>query len=221
MGVQRVRTRTNILSASASVVVHLALIILTIMIVLRTDSKEEGPIIPPIDATVSEGDLSGTDSEWEVGDEVTLTESNSPKPSEEKTLGSILGPTSDTQGAPLTPGELAGLSSGGGAGGVGGGKGLDGMGEGVSARGGVDFFGASVGGRRVVFIIDNSMSMAEARKMDEAKAELNRSISKLTPIQRFQVLFYNYHPFPLKFDEKPPVVANEKIEPMRSSRSTR
>ena len=210
MGVQRVKTRTNILSTSASVIVHLGLIIVTILIVLRTDSKVEGPIIPPIDATVSEGDLSGTDSEWQVGDEVTLTDSNSPKPSEEKSLGSILGPTSDTEGAPLTPGELAGVSTGGGAGGTGGGTGLDGVGEGVSAAGGVDFFGASVGGRRVLFIIDNSLSMADARKMDEAKAELNRSIAKLTPVQRFQVIFYNDRPYPMKFDEKPPVVANEK-----------
>lgn len=210
MGVRRANTRTNILSTSASVFVHLGLVILTILIVLRTDSKESGPIIPPIDATVSDGDLTGTDSEWEVGDEVTLTDSNSPKPSEEKSLGSILGPTSDTSGAPLTPGELAGVSTGGGAGGTGGGTGLDGIGEGVSAAGGVDFFGASVGGRRVVFIIDNSMSMADSRKMDEAKAELIRSISKLTPIQRFQILFYNDRPFPLKFDDKPPVVANEK-----------
>ena len=94
----------------------------------------------------------------------------------------------------LRPGS-GGLTSGGGGGGPGG-TGRPGMGTGTgdgigSGRGGTTFIGARDEGRRFVYVIDSSGSMADFDALLAAKSELMTSLERLTEKQQFQVIFYN------------------------------
>jgi hypothetical protein len=58
-------------------------------------------------------------------------------------------------------------------------------------RGGARFFGTAVGAKRVVFVIDRSLSMGPSRALAVARAQLSACLSALPPGTRFQVIFYN------------------------------
>ncbi len=60
-----------------------------------------------------------------------------------------------------------------------------------TTRGGARFFGAAVGARRVVFVIDRSLSMGPSGAFAAARAQLSVCLSALPPSTRFQVVFYN------------------------------
>lgn len=55
-------------------------------------------------------------------------------------------------------------------------------------------FGANDAGKTFVYIIDRSASMEDHGAFREAKAELMTSLSRLTEVQQFQVIFYNDQP---------------------------
>src|SRR5579872_5861189 len=87
-----------------------------------------------------------------------------------------------------------GGQGGGSGGGVGGGRG-SGIGLGAG------FFGSKGAGKTFVYVVDMSGSMY-GHRFDRAKAELVRSINKLTAEQKFYVYFFNDKTFAL-FDPKP------------------
>jgi hypothetical protein len=93
-----------------------------------------------------------------------------------------------------------GAAGSGGDGGEGGGSG-GGTGTGVGPGIGAGFFGTKGAGKSFVYVVDMSGSMHGAR-FERAKKELNRSINKLGPEQKFYVYFFNDRTFPL-FDPKP------------------
>jgi hypothetical protein len=88
---------------------------------------------------------------------------------------------------PLDPdAELAGKIGGGSAG--------SGKGEGQGAgggdgKGGAEFFGVKASGDTFVFIVDSSMSMMT--KVQDARKELEYAIRRLSPKQRFYVIFFD------------------------------
>jgi len=59
------------------------------------------------------------------------------------------------------------------------------------------FFGLRAQGQVFVFVVDCSGSMADADRLDRAKAELLRSVRALQAPQRFKVIFYNDRPVPM------------------------
>lgn len=91
-------------------------------------------------------------------------------------------------------------------GGTGSGSGLgiaDGLGGGGGKGVGVaDFFGVAAEGRKFVYVIDRSYSMADKRAFESAKRELLASLDRLTPGKEFQVIFYNDDPEPLRLAGK-------------------
>ncbi len=81
------------------------------------------------------------------------------------------GPVSDVQGLMAREGQ---------------GKAQSGPGE-----GGAEFFGTKASGRRFVFVVDCSMSMAERDRWPEAAVELCAAIDRLTPQQLFYVILFD------------------------------
>lgn len=59
------------------------------------------------------------------------------------------------------------------------------------SEGGAEFFGTKASGRRFVFVVDCSMSMAERDRWPEAAAELCAAIDRLTPQQLFYVILFD------------------------------
>ncbi len=90
--------------------------------------------------------------------------------------------SSKASGGTGTPGSRGG-------GGVGGGQGL--------GSGPTKMFGINDAGKKFVYVIDRSFSMEEHNAFRAAKAELLTSLSPLTEIQQFQVIFYNNEPLTL------------------------
>lgn len=79
-----------------------------------------------------------------------------------------------------------------------GGDGLAGNEEAAAgATGKASFFGASAKGQRIIYVLDASGSMVDYGAIDVARSELKASLERLTPGQRFQVIFYNNAPRPL------------------------
>ena len=68
---------------------------------------------------------------------------------------------------------------------------------GEASPGKASFFGASAKGERIVYVLDSSGSMQDYGAIDVAKRELKASLERLTPGQRFQVIFYNNTPRPM------------------------
>jgi hypothetical protein len=64
------------------------------------------------------------------------------------------------------------------------------------------YYDIPIRGRRVVFCLDVSASMW-GPKFDAAKAELDRAIRTLRTNQRFNVIFFNEHPYPFAADLAP------------------
>jgi len=78
-----------------------------------------------------------------------------------------------------------------------GGGGTDGIGFGRGS-GGTSFIGVGDRGKRFVYVIDRSGSMAEFDAFLAAKSEVVASIEKLDEKQQFQVIFYNNLPLTLR-----------------------
>ena len=78
-----------------------------------------------------------------------------------------------------------------------GGGGTEGIGFGRGS-GGTSFIGVGDRGKRFVYVIDRSGSMAEFNAFLAAKAEVIASIEKLDEKQQFQVIFYNDKSFALQ-----------------------
>jgi hypothetical protein len=105
--------------------------------------------------------------------------------------GDLPAPTHDDS---LGLGLPSGVLFGSGGGGVGGG----GIGE-----GGATFFGTTVSGRRFVYVVDASRSMAGTR-FRKAKRELVRSVSNLRPDQQYYVIFFGFDTYPMYFPQPCP-----------------
>ncbi len=105
-------------------------------------------------------------------------------------LSGLGGATSATGSS---PGSSASGVRGGGTpgsrGGVGGGRG--------TGSGQTSLFGVNDAGKKFVYVIDRSFSMEKNNAFRAAKAELLTSLSSLTEIQQFQVIFYNNEPLTL------------------------
>ncbi len=94
------------------------------------------------------------------------------------------------------------IGFGGGTGaGVGSGGGY-GLGDGMGGAGTANFFGAEARGRRLVFIVDSSISMFGSR-WEALTYELKRSLSSLYKDQEFFVIAFDSQPHPM-FGEFPP-----------------
>ena len=90
-------------------------------------------------------------------------------------------------GTPTTPGVTSGGTPG--SRGGGGGEG--------NAPGQTSLFGVNDAGKKFVYVIDRSSSMEDDNAFRAAKAELLTSLSRLTEVQQFQVIFYNNAPLVL------------------------
>jgi len=77
-----------------------------------------------------------------------------------------------------------GLGSRGTGGGTGGG-------DGTGGGGGTSFLGVKGVGKKFVYVIDRSFSMANDHALQAAKIELLSSLQRLNETQQFQVIFYN------------------------------
>lgn len=95
--------------------------------------------------------------------------------------------------------QLAGSSEpGGGKQGPPGSRGDGGIGLGDGhGTGQTSLFGVNDAGKKFVYVIDRSFSMDEYGAFRAAKAELLTSLSRLTEVQQFQVIFYNNEPLML------------------------
>lgn len=124
--------------------------------------------------------------------------------------------------APATTGEVSGLDhptqrdvgQAVSPGGTGTGSGL-GLIEGLGGAGGggvgtTQFFGASAKGKRFLYVIDRSASMAEHGAMDVAKREILASIGKLSPSMYFQIILYNDEPSVLNLGVSGLALASER-----------
>lgn len=85
---------------------------------------------------------------------------------------------------PSLPGNGMGAGSRGTGGGTGGGNGTGG-------GGGTSFLGVQGIGKKFVYVIDRSFSMANDHALQAAKLELLASLQRLNETQQFQVIFYN------------------------------
>lgn len=70
--------------------------------------------------------------------------------------------------------------------------------SGASGKGEVSFMGKTAVGKRVVFVIDSSISMQGWGAIDYAKAKLAASINQLDKTQLFQIIEYNRLPHFMK-----------------------
>jgi hypothetical protein len=80
------------------------------------------------------------------------------------------------------------------------GRGLTQFGAGLGGAPLAKFFGASIEGRRIVFVIDNSGSMQDGR-LETVIEELTRCVDALNKDQEFYVLFYSDSVYPLFYPE--------------------
>ena len=87
---------------------------------------------------------------------------------------------------------VSGVKGGGTPGSRGGINGGNGTGAGQTS-----LFGVNDAGKKFVYVIDRSFSMEEHNAFRAAKAELLTSLSRLTDVQQFQVIFYNNEPLTL------------------------
>ena len=107
-------------------------------------------------------------------------------------LSGLGGPASTTGSS---QGSVTSGVQGGGTPGSRGGGGING-GNGTGA-GQTSLFGVNDSGKKFVYVIDRSFSMEENNAFRAAKAELLTSLSRLTEVQQFQVIFYNNEPLVL------------------------
>ncbi|MFA8019091.1 vWA domain-containing protein [Bremerella cremea] len=86
---------------------------------------------------------------------------------------------------------------------------IDGLGDDVGKM--TKFFGTGAKGRKILFLVDNSISMGGGR-METALIELRKTIEGLTPNQEFYIIFYSDTAYPLFYPsvEKQMVHANDK-----------
>ena len=82
---------------------------------------------------------------------------------------------------------------------------LSGIGDGFGS--GASFFGTGAKGERICFLVDNSISMGGGR-LETALVELERSIRRLAPSQKFFIIFYSDTAYPLFYPES----AEEMVE---------
>ncbi|SFH56378.1 vWA domain-containing protein [Planctomicrobium piriforme] len=83
------------------------------------------------------------------------------------------------------------LPGGNGTGGTGQGSGIGGPPGGGGGGKGTSFLGIGDVGKRFVYVIDRSSSMATDHALQAAKLELLSSIQRLDESQQFQIIFYN------------------------------
>jgi hypothetical protein len=95
------------------------------------------------------------------------------------------------------PGDATPALPGGQAGQTAAGPGPSGGGQGPGGGGTASFFGVTVRGQRVVYLIDRSSSMGLSGCLNAAKAELRACLGRLPASARFQVLLYNEAASPL------------------------
>lgn len=106
-------------------------------------------------------------------------------------LGTGPPPLAGLSGGPASPSNATTATSGGSPGSRGGGGGQG------NAPGQTSLFGVNDSGKKFVYLIDRSFSMEENNAFRAAKAELLTSLSRLTEVQQFQVIFYNNAPLVL------------------------
>ncbi|PQO42596.1 VWA domain-containing protein [Blastopirellula marina] len=75
---------------------------------------------------------------------------------------------------------------------------LSGMGDGIGNA--AKFFGTGASGKRICFLVDNSISMSGGR-METALIELEKAVRKLSPTQEFFIIFYSDTAYPLFYPE--------------------
>jgi hypothetical protein len=105
--------------------------------------------------------------------------------------GAMPGVTPPLEAGLVRPGRASTAGSGGTGGGAGG------FGSGGSG-GGTTFLGIESVGKRFVYVIDRSFSMAADNVFLAALIELQASLSQLNETQQFQVIFYNNEFVPLE-----------------------
>jgi len=86
---------------------------------------------------------------------------------------------------------------------LGGGK----QGDGTSGKAATEFFGIGGYGQTFVYVVDCSDSMNDNGKFERARYELLHSIEQLNGDQRYFVIFYNAHAFPMDADK--PLLATQ------------
>lgn len=92
---------------------------------------------------------------------------------------------------------------------------LDATGGGIGDQeAGASFFGTSVSGRRFVYVVDASVSMAGSR-FRKAKRELFRSVCNLRPDQEYYVIFFGLGSYPMYLPECCPDLVPSKPETWR------
>lgn len=82
---------------------------------------------------------------------------------------------------------------------------LSGIGDGFGT--GASFFGTGAKGERICFLVDNSISMGGGR-LETALVELEKSIRRLAPAQKFFIIFYSDTAYPLFYPDS----AEEMVE---------
>ena len=104
-------------------------------------------------------------------------------------FGGAIAATGSAHGSAASGVRGGGTPGSRGGGGVGGGRG--------TGSGQTSLFGVNDAGKKFVYVIDRSFSMEEHNAFRAAKAELLTSLSRLTEVQQFQVIFYNNEPLTL------------------------
>lgn len=82
---------------------------------------------------------------------------------------------------------------------------ISGLGDGIGNA--AKFFGTGATGKRICFLVDNSISMSGGR-METALIELEKAVRKLSPTQEFYIIFYSDTAYPLFY----PDTADEMID---------
>ncbi len=104
-------------------------------------------------------------------------------------LGGVTAARGSSQGTAASGVQGGGTPGSRGGGGINGGNG--------TGAGQTSLFGVNDAGKKFVYVIDRSFSMEEHNAFRAAKAELLTSLSRLTEVQQFQVIFYNNAPLVL------------------------
>jgi hypothetical protein len=81
------------------------------------------------------------------------------------------------------------------------------------ARGETGFFGIRDKGESFVYVLDASGSMETNHAIQAAKAELMASLARLHNGQKFQVIFYNERPIPLRLPGRAPAKLYDATSP--------
>ncbi|WP_437226151.1 hypothetical protein SH661x_004435 [Planctomicrobium sp. SH661] len=117
-----------------------------------------------------------------------------PQSSPTASIPSVIGPglanslTTVDIGGLVKPAKAGSGAVGAGSPGTGGGTG---GGDGAGGGGGTSFLGVKGVGKRFVYVIDRSFSMASDNALQAAKLELLASLQRLNESQQFQIIFYN------------------------------